>query len=170
MSRPQKSLSSWCCAMSFKWEEGFPLSTKQPLQSPERSAFLGEIGVENGKGILSSSRTVHSQVVEICRNVTPWHLWWCDGIVEDDCFYLDGRMKQLLHDQLLQTVQWQRSLWALMAHTWTFNNGPSCSLAGEILCVISTEQNQYLWIQICLFAFFSPGSDTKRLCSASAKI
>lgn len=56
-----------CCDLS---EERVHLSTKQPVQSPERSAFLGEIGVENGRGFLSSGRIVHSQVVEIGGNVT----------------------------------------------------------------------------------------------------
>lgn len=49
------------------------MSTKQPVQSPEGSAFLGEINVEKGRGSLSSSRTGHSQVLGICRDVTRVH-------------------------------------------------------------------------------------------------
>lgn len=48
-----------CCLLN---EEKVHLSTKQPVQSPERSAFLGEIRGENGRGV-----SFHPAMLSIAR-------------------------------------------------------------------------------------------------------
>lgn len=132
-------------------EQRASLGAQSSLYSPLKAQLF----VEKGRGILSSAVPTVARLWRSAETSPTFTDAFNDVIV----LFLTGR-KQLLNDQLLQTV----------AQRWAFYNVPSRSLVGEyFVSSLQSKINIFKYRSAC-FLFFSPGSSTKLFCPASTKI
>lgn len=168
MSRPQDSLSLWCCAVSFKCGESSPKHKAACTVSWTLSFSGRNRRGEWKRGFLSSSHAVHSQVVEICRNVThvpltPLMVWLFLNGRKDRSSCLMTKFCKLCSDRG-SCEHWQHTDGLLlMFHPGALWRNTLCRLYRAKLISLNTD------LPVSFFFFFS-GSGTKLFCSASTKI
>lgn len=155
MSRPQDLLSLWCCAVSFKWGESSP-KHKTAWTVPWMLSFsgrnrCGEWKLEAGS---SSSRTVRSQVVEICRNVThvpliPLTMWLFLTGLKDRSSCLTTKFCKLCSDRGTCEHWWHTDGLLLMFRPGALWGNTLCRLYRTKSISLNTD------LPVSFFFFFS---------------